>query len=109
MLNTVDTVDSNMQWLCNVNTPDLMNAFKPSHSAGNGAFHVGKVHLWAAKVSREMAFPQFMDGTGSVHSTGAKEVPVSLSAETRARRKTHGRLGRRALLKGYRPAQAAWV
>lgn len=35
-----------MQWLYNASTPDLMNPFKSLHSAGNGAFHVGKDHHW---------------------------------------------------------------
>lgn len=52
MLNTIDAANSNIQWLCNVSTPDLMNPFKSSHSAGNRAFHIGKVHLRAAKVPR---------------------------------------------------------
>lgn len=38
-----------MQWLYNASTPDLMNPFKSLHSAGNGAFDVGKDHQWAAK------------------------------------------------------------
>lgn len=69
MLNTVDAIDSNMQWLCNVSTPSLMNPFKSSHSARNGAFRVGKVHLQAATVSRETTWLQLVAGTWSVHST----------------------------------------
>lgn len=77
MLNTVGVTDSNMQKLCNVSIPGLINSFKSSDRAEKGAFCIGKAkHMGSTGLRRNhLAVAHGWNRIHALQSTGARMVP----------------------------------